>query len=62
MQHTAKRWAAWIVCSLILITTLISPATAAETVTDDSVTREQTMPILYQHADLLKKRKRPPPM
>ena len=29
MQHTAKRWAAWIVCSLILITTLISPATAA---------------------------------
>ena len=39
MQHTAKRWAAWIVCSLILITTLIFPVTAAETVTDESWTK-----------------------
>ncbi len=40
MQHTATRWTAWIVCSLILITTFVIPtAAAAETITDEGWTQ-----------------------
>ena len=39
MKHTAKRWTAWIVCTVILFTTLILPTTAAETLTDADWTK-----------------------
>lgn len=40
MKHTAKRWIAWIVCTVILITTLVIPtAAAAETMTDEDWTK-----------------------
>lgn len=40
MKHTAKRWTAWIVCTVILLTTLVMPtAAAAETITDEGWTK-----------------------
>ena len=40
MKHTAKRWTAWIVCTVMLITTLVIPtAAAAETITDEGWTQ-----------------------
>lgn len=40
MKHTAKRWTAWIVCTVMLLTTLVIPtAAAAETITDEGWTK-----------------------
>jgi len=39
MKYTATRWTAWIVCTLILITTLISPLAASDTITDAGWTK-----------------------
>ena len=40
MKHIAKRWTSWIVCTVILITTLISPlAAASDTITDEGWTK-----------------------
>ena len=39
MKHTARRWIAWIVCTVILITTLVIPTAAAETITDEGWTQ-----------------------
>ena len=39
MKHIAKRWTAWIVCTVILLTTLVIPTAAAETITDEGWTR-----------------------
>ena len=35
MKHTAKKWTAWIVCTVMVITTLVSSVIAASyTITD----------------------------
>ena len=40
MKHTAKKWTAWIVCTVMLITTLVSPVIAAsDTITDEGWTK-----------------------